>query len=90
MMETVKDIRNDLMKRREINMLVSSESNPGFEKMKNELALKFNITKENIVMNNIYSKFGSGDFLVEALIYDSIEHIKKFEPVKKVKKGGKK
>jgi ribosomal protein S24E len=86
-MNIIKDFRNELLNRREVQLLFNAESNPGFEDTKKKLAEKFKANEENIVVNNVLSKFGSNSFFIEALLYDSKEHKEKIEPKKKKKNG---
>jgi ribosomal protein S24E len=84
------DNRNELLKRREIEVVVEKSENPGFEKIKEDLAAHFKEEVDKIVVNNVYSKFGSGFFHIKAMIYDSKEDRERIEPKVRVKKGGKK
>ena len=84
------DQRNDLLKRREIRVVLDSESNPGFENAKKSIAEKFKIDADLIVVRAVRSQFGRNNFLVDSVIYDSVEDKNKIEPKKreKVKKEG--
>ena len=81
----VEEFRNDLLKRREVKMAVNAESNPGFDEVRKIIAEKFKVETENIVVNNVESKFGSDNFLVKAFIYDSLEQRKEILHNKDVK-----
>jgi ribosomal protein S24E len=86
-MEILKDARNDLLKRREIEAVDNVDSNPGFENSKKNIAEKLKTQEENIVVKNVTGKFGSDDFLINAFIYDSKDEMTKVEPRKKEKKS---
>jgi ribosomal protein S24E len=85
-MDFINDVRNELLKRREIQFKINSESNPGFESMKKNIVEGLKVADENVIVKNVKNNFGANDFLVEALIYDSVEHRQMFEPKKKEKK----
>ena len=87
-MEVVKDLKNDLLKRREVKLVIESEKNPGFAEAIERIVSKFGANKDLIVINNVKSKFGRNTFLIDAFIYHSVEDRKKFEPEAKVKKAG--
>lgn len=86
-METIRDFNNGLLNRREVSLLVKSNTNPGFADSLKNIAEKFKAVEELIVVNNVYGKFGSSDFVVEAFIYSSVEDKKKLEKKKKEKKA---
>lgn len=86
----LEDKKNGLLKRREVRFIVQAESNPGFENAKKMVAEKFNCSEDVIVVNGVKGKFGRDTFLIEALIYDSVEDKNKIEPKPKEKKGGSK
>lgn len=90
-MEIKFDARNELLKRREVQFVLNSEKNPGFENCAKMLAEKFGVGEENVSVKAVRSNFGAQQFLVEAFVYDSHEGKKKIEPKQKAKKtaGGK-
>lgn len=85
-MNIVKEFKNNLLKRKEIEIIGSYESNPGFEKTKKDIATHFKISEELIVVKNVKSSFGSNEFLISAFIYNSNNDKEKIEPKKKEKK----
>ena len=85
-MKIIKEIKNDLLKRKEIRFVVESEKNPGIEGSKKILIEKIKSPEENIAIKFVKSKFGSQEFLVEAFVYDSKEDKEKIEPKVKGKK----
>lgn len=89
-MEIVKNNKNELLKRREVSVVVRADGNPGFSEAKENLASHFKEELDKIVVNNVYSKFGSKSFFIDALIYDSVSDKERIEPKKKEKKGAKK
>ena len=85
-METKKDIRNELMKRQEVSVILDSEKNPGFVEMAEKLSSEFKVPAENFDVYNIQGKFGRDTFLVKAYIYDSKEDKLKMLDLRKTKK----
>jgi ribosomal protein S24E len=86
-MEVIHDFRNDLLKRREVKMVVEAESNPGFADAMKIIAEKFKSVEDVIKVNNVKSKFGRNTFLVDSFIYDSLEDRERIEPKPKEKKA---
>jgi len=86
-MEIVNDFKNDLLKRREVEVVVKADSNPGFENVAKEIAKKFKSSEDTIAVRNVKSKFGRNTFLIDASIYESVEDKEKIEPKPKVKKA---
>jgi ribosomal protein S24E len=72
-METKKDIKNDLMQRREIECILESSKNPSFEEVSKLVSEQFKAPEENIMVENIKGKFGRKTFLIKACIYGSKE-----------------
>jgi len=85
-MEIIQQFRNDLLKRNEIKGIIKSNGNLGYENAMKTVVEKLKTTEENIVLKNVKSKFGRDTFLIEALIYDSVEDKENIEPKKKEKK----
>lgn len=85
-MNILKDFRNDLLKRREIKLVVTESKNPGIDYSKKLIAEKFKASEENVVVKGLKSKFGIDTFLIDAFIYDSKDIMDKIEPKKKAKK----
>jgi ribosomal protein S24E len=85
-MKILKEIKNDLLKRKEIQFVIESEKNPGLEGSKKVLIEKIKSPEENIVVKFVKSKFGTQEFLVEAFVYNSKEDKEKVEPKIKSKK----
>ncbi|MEK6928946.1 MAG: hypothetical protein AABW65_03260 [Nanoarchaeota archaeon] len=82
----MKDIRNNLLKRKEIQFKINSNSNPGFSNSLKIIAEKFKAKEENIVIKAVRNKFGENNFLIDAFIYDSVQDKEKIEPKIKIKK----
>jgi len=88
-MEIKGDMRNELMKRQEIEIIIESEKNPSFENARNIIAEKFSKLNENIDVFNIIGGFGKRKFKIKAHIYDSkqdLDIIKKLQLTRKKKK----
>ena len=86
-MEIISDTRNPLLKRRETISAIQSESNPGFEISKKKIADKFKTDVDNVVIKSLKNNFGANSFLVDALIYDSVQDKEYVEPKPKAKKS---
>ncbi|MDP1729310.1 MAG: hypothetical protein Q8L27_03860 [archaeon] len=72
-MEIKKDIKNDLMNRREIDFVLVSDKNPSFADASKLIADHFKVAEDNIMVENVRGKFGRDSFLISASIYDSKE-----------------
>ena len=86
-MSTQKNFRNTLLKRKEIEMLVDSISNPGFQKATELVAAETKAAPETIALKAVRGNFGTHQFLIEAFVYDSVQDKDLIEPKKKVKKA---
>jgi len=85
-MKTILDTKNSLLKRREVKVLVESQSNPGFAASQSNIADQFKAKEDSIAVKAVKSKFGRNTFLIDAYIYDSAADKLKIEPKVKVKK----
>ena len=87
-MNVMKEFRNNLLKRKELIISIDAESNPGFEKVRQECVNYFSVAADNIVVKSIKGKFGRRNFVAEVFVYDSVENKNKIEPriVVKIKK----
>lgn len=86
-MKTQTDLKNNLLKRREIKLIVDSSGNPGFASALNMVAQQIKAPEENIVVKNVKGKFGRDTFLIDAFVYDSVKDKESIEPRVKVKKN---
>ncbi len=86
-MEIMNEIRNELLKRTEVQFVIQSDSNPGFENSKKAVAEKFRVSEDNIAVKFVKSNFGTHDFFVEAFVYDSPKDKERIEQKKKEKKA---
>ena len=86
-MKVLTDFRNELLKRRELKVVVDADSNPGFSNSKKIISEKFKANEENMEVKAVKSKFGRKTFLIDAYIYDSTSDKDRIEPKKKVKKA---
>lgn len=89
-MEIVSDFTNALLKRKEIVASHNYESNPGIAQATKDVADLLNVGEDVVVIKKVGSSFGSGEFLIEAFVYDSLKSRELMEPRKKEKKGKKK
>lgn len=87
-MKIIRDFRNELLKRKEINAVVENSTNPGFKKSQKDIAAHFGVDENLVVINSIKSKFGVREFLIDVFIYDSLDALKKLETKKKDKNAG--
>ena len=72
-MKVKKDFKNDLMKRREVEVLVTESKTPSFAEMSKKLSEHFKAPEENIMVEKVGGKFGRDTFLIKAGIYDTKE-----------------
>ena len=84
-MEIIKDFRNDLLKRKEVEVTIESDSNPGFDFSREKVSSEFGVAADVVAIKAVRGKFGSNEFLVEAFIYDSVDDMEKTEVKPKVK-----
>ena len=78
-LQNLNDFENKLLKRREIEIVVESESNPGFKSSKEIIVKQFKVPEDTVIVKNVKSEFGRHDFVVDAMIYDSKEDLEKLE-----------
>ncbi len=87
--EIKKENKNELLKRKEIEIVIESVKNPSFDEAKKIISEKFSIPEERINVYNIIGGFGRKNFSIKAYIYDSkkdLEQIKKLQLTRKKKK----
>lgn len=77
-MDVILDKKNDLLKRREVKVIIHSSGNPGYEGARKAVDEQFKAKPEVTVINTLKSKFGRDTFLIDAFIYDSEEDRNKF------------
>mgnify|MGYP001583543943 CR=1 FL=1 len=77
---------NKMLKRHEIDAVVNSHKNPGFESVKNDIANDLNVNSDMIVVKEVMGSFGKHEFKIKAFIYESVKDKEMIEPKKKVKK----
>lgn len=88
-MESIKNVRNELLKRQEVECVVTAEKNPSFDEMRKLLAEKFASPEENITVLGVKGQFGKNKFLVRSHLYDKregLQQILKIERTRKQKK----
>lgn len=85
-MKILKDFKNDLLNRREIDTIIQAEKTPSYAEISKKLSDHFKSQEENIVINRVKGAFGSRNFSVLASIYESKEAKDKIEPKPKEKK----
>jgi ribosomal protein S24E len=86
-MEVLKDFKNDLLKRRELKIVIEAEKNPSYEETKKILVDEFKAKEDAIVVNQLKGKFGRKTFLIDASVYDNKEALEVAEPKPKKKEG---
>jgi ribosomal protein S24E len=72
-MKVKKDFKNELLNRREVEVIVTADKTPSFADMAKKLAEHFKAHEDNIMMEKVGGKFGRSTFLVKACIYDNKE-----------------
>lgn len=81
----MKEIKNKLMKRKEVEIVIEASSNPGFAHALKEVVNHFKASEEQVVVKRVNSSFGTNHFTIEANIYDSAKDKLELEPKKKEK-----
>jgi len=83
----LKDIKNPLLNRHELQLLIKSDVSPKISDVQEFLAKEFSSVAENVKVIKIKGNFGSMKFLITANIYNSKEEKDKTESrTKKEKK----
>ena len=72
-MKIQKDIKNELMQRREVEFVLESSKNPSFAEISKLVSEHFKAPEEAIMVEDINGKFGRNTFLINVAIYDSKE-----------------
>ncbi len=85
-MKVIKDFRNDLLKRREVKLIINADKNPGMAGASKIMSEHFKACEDCIVIKTLKSKFGRDTFLIDAFVYDSVADKQRIEPKKKEKK----
>ena len=88
-MEVKKDIKNELFKRRELEIVLEEKSNPSFVDIQKKVSEKFKIPEENIQVLNIGNSFGRQIFDISVHIYDSKQKLDEIKNLSKTKKARK-
>lgn len=78
-MKTLEDKENIFLERREVRIIVESNSNPSYEEAMNIICKNFNSDKDLVVIKGVKGKFGRKTFLISAFIYKDKESREKFE-----------
>jgi ribosomal protein S24E len=84
-MKVINNFKNSLLKRKELKVAVESESNPSFPSSTKRIAEEFGASEDLIVIKGIRGQFGRKNFLIDAMIYDSVADKERIEPKKKEK-----
>lgn len=84
-MNVIKDFKNDLLKRRELKVVLTAKSNPGFTNASKFISDEFKVKEDVLAIKNVKSKFGRDTFLIDAFIYHSANDKERIEPKPKIK-----
>lgn len=85
-MKVIMENINKLLKRKEVVVVGKYDSNPGFAKVHEDIAKKFDVGSDLVVVRTIQGGFGTHEFKIDAFIYDSVKDKEMIEPKKKEKK----
>ncbi len=88
-MKVVKEVKNDLLKRKEVQILVESSGNPGLASSLKTVADKFKVSEDLVAVKQLKGKFGRDTFLIKANIYETKQNKDLIEPKLKIKKENK-
>ena len=80
---------NHLLKRKEISAILESISSPSREEVKEIISKEINADKELTIIKSIEGKFGSDNFSISALVYNSKKDMEdtEFQPKTKTVPG---
>ncbi len=79
-LEIIKDRKNDVVGRREIDFYVMQESRtPSIGEVKVEICKKLNLSPDSTVITNLSQSFGARQSRGSARSYPSVEAMKRFE-----------
>jgi ribosomal protein S24E len=84
-MTIVNDFKNNLLKRREIEVVVQADKNPGLDQAKKLVAEQIGVSEEVVAVKTLTSRFGRDTFTINAFVYDSLKDKEQIEP--KLKKA---
>jgi ribosomal protein S24E len=73
----VQEHENKLMKRRAVTLLLESSGNPGAAAAVKAVADEAGVGEDQVLVQRIRSEFGKKEFVVEALVYDSVADLEK-------------
>ncbi|HLD98478.1 MAG TPA: hypothetical protein VI815_04075 [Candidatus Nanoarchaeia archaeon] len=82
-MEIIQKNKNILLNREEIVVLLTENSTPSKESLKEKIASHFKTSNENVVIDRVNSNFGTKNFIVHSKIYDDKKSKDKFEVISK-------
>ena len=89
--EIKKDIKNEMLSRREVQVIVEAEKTPSFAEASKLIAGQFKAPEENIMIERVNGKFGRKTFMISGSIYDTKESreeaFKRLTKPKKAKPG---
>lgn len=88
-MKIISEQKNNLLKRRELSLILESEKNPGFDHSLKNISSHFKVSENQIAIKSIKSRFGQNSFLINAFIYDAEADKIKNEPKPKIKEAKK-
>ena len=68
-MKILKDIKNDLMNRKEFHVEIDSDKTPSFAEAAKLVAEHFKASEDNVMVENVKGSFGMKKFIIKASIY---------------------
>ena len=90
-MEVKKDIKNELLGRKEVSIVVEAEKTPSLAEALKIIGENFKSPEESIMIEKVKGKFGRKTFLINASIYNTKElkeeAVKRLTKQKKEKKA---
>ena len=72
-MEVTKDFKNELMQRRELDVVIESPKNPSFAEVSKMVSEEFKSPEDQIMIERIKGTFGRNTFIINASIYNTKE-----------------
>ena len=87
----IDEIRNDLLRRREISIIANTNGKtPSRKELEEELISKLGVDPKQLVIKRTRQSFGRNEILCFIRVYDDEQALQSFEPKPKVKQEAKK
>lgn len=72
-MEKIKEIHNELMKRKELKLKIKADKTPSYAEAAKMIAEHFKTHEDHVMVEKVQGSFGSQEFIIQASIYENKE-----------------